>query len=1725
MEFRVKCSATNPGEAVFIVGSCPELGAWDTKKGLPCITTAQVFPMWTSANIALPPDAGKVEFKIVVQPQERGNPDKARWEGGANKVLMVPHAKEGGLAAVHCEFGKDGVRTEVSMRMRQESRTLYEIPEDSAPPPEEEAEDIGALRLGSRRANTSRHLLMNSDGSIDVDMSRTPSLMMIDLNDFEAEAETHEKELVELERERLNKIQRRIPSGCLLEEMRKVTDYADPSNTVLLQGFNWNSWEAGKGDWYSIVASKVGMFEEMGITDIWLPPCSQSVAPQGYLPSQLFNLDGSKYGNQASLEALLSKLHDAGIRGVADIVINHRCGDKQDSQGRWNVFTTGMEARPSFAGVMDWQGWAITLGDKFSDGSGQHAPGHYDQKFDAAPDIDHKNQKVQQSINIWMRWLRLQVGFDAWRFDFVKGYGAEYVGLYCKKTEPAWAVGELWCDMEYDHEGLRHNQNKNRQDLCNWVNGTDKTCTAFDFTTKGILQEACRNCQYWRLRDSDGKPPGMLGWMPKYAVTFIDNHDTGSSQGHWPFPNDKVLVGYAYIITHPGIPSVFWDHIMDWGDDHRRRISDLLKARRDSGIPVDAPVSIKSAEHDQYIAEIGSPPALRVALGPKHAGDPGGNYWSAGPAGKEYRVWIHKEEAKEDAARKVLQAEEARKAEEAKKVDAARKAEEARRAEESRKTEEARKAEQAKAAASEASPKSPAFEPPPRKSEQPISAEDGRSYLSLRLPKHLSESGCRVVVCGEVPSLGAWNPSMAPEMQRSEGKCVMCQVPEGVRAGTLFKYVVIKDGAKPKWETGRPDRTWPDLEVAPPTHIFDSTEDESSTKVVRTFSKLSVANGMPADEFAEQIAKENRERPSYRTKLDLSRKLLVDSQLGSLRELACLQAYLTFVASGQIKCEEDGRHFRPCAAANTAKAVTEALWHLAANGDAECFIARRIFPSLPSYADQFTCSVPMTRIRDIAHRGDIPKHMKDEIKHKLQNKLHRCADPGDLVTLDRLMERVHREGCYSPAFVRELEIFHVELREFFNASGLDDTANQVANEDGSVKPAVDKFLGLKRGGADAFQQLLALTELRKEVQLKVEAQQTTLRLDLELEKYSFVLLSQIAQGLDGGGQGSSDWWQRLLRALEQALVQSELSGIAQEECAVVARELAAVGPHLGDASKAPFAPQRAAASADRAMRICFLLQQQLEEAYAGVPALGRALGIDAHAVSVFVEAELRASVLFQISKLVQLAMKNAKVAAGLPLWTAISAGAVAGIVVQCEALSETWSKELPAKGAIVFCNEAGGDEEIPQRCRGIILARELPVLSHLALRARQLGVVFACTSEAKLFGEVKAAAKAGAAVRLTSEASGGVRVEPVSEAELVDCQGKGEKAGDKSKATSGPAKVGELSLKEDKVLAAIDLSKSPQTVGAKAASSGKLEVLAAEGGFRVPKGLAVPFGVMRQCVKGTAFDAALAALTAALDSKSDKIESCAQAVREAVEQCEVPGAVLDALQAGLPKGTVRVAVRSSANSEDLEGVSGAGLHDSVLGVDVQDRSCLQKAVQQVWSSLFTLRAVQSRHAAGMPLFEGIAMGVLVQPMVALPGRAYAFIAFSKDVVGKDTGAVYVEVCVGLGETLASANEPGTPYRLLIRKEAPHEVKVLSLASYSFGLQDAVGGPERTRVDYSAERLSTDLPFLKKVAQDIASVAVCIEKGYGVPMDMEGVVLEESSGREIHLVQARPIVEG
>lgn len=63
------------------------------------------------------------------------------------------------------------------------------------------------------------------------------------------------------------------------------------------------------------------------------------------------------------------------------------------------------------------------------------------------------------------------------------------------------------------------------------------------------------------------------------CVALSCSHDTGSTQAHWPFPHNRVGQGYAYILTHPGMPCIFWDHFFEWGDILKNEITSLLQVR------------------------------------------------------------------------------------------------------------------------------------------------------------------------------------------------------------------------------------------------------------------------------------------------------------------------------------------------------------------------------------------------------------------------------------------------------------------------------------------------------------------------------------------------------------------------------------------------------------------------------------------------------------------------------------------------------------------------------------------------------------------------------------------------------------------------------------------------------------------------------------------------------------------------------------------------------------------------------------------------------------------------------------------------------------------------------------------------------------------------------------------------------------------------------------------
>ncbi len=385
-------------------------------------------------------------------------------------------------------------------------------------------------------------------------------------------------------------------------------------DTILLQGFYWTSCKTHS--WWHTIEDKADEIAASGFDIVWLPPSSDSLSCEGYMPRRLYVQD-SKYGGKEELKKAISSLRSKGVKVIADLVLNHRVGTKD-----WADFTDPK-----------WGPDSVCSDDEWGKGKGEPDTG---KGFHAARDIDHTKKYVRESVINWLGWLKSSSGYSGWRYDYARGIAPKYFRIYNEATSPVFSVAEIWDDLDIS------NPDSHRQALCDWMNSAGGEIKVFDFTTKGVLQYALRNNQYWRLRDKYGSPSGLIGWWPGNAVTFIDNHDTaqrgedGSVHKSWPFPSNKVLMGYAYILTHPGVPCVFWPHFFDWGI--KDGIKELIRVRKGRGINSASRVNIVKASSRLYCAIIDGKIAVKLGF----------DYWIPGSgweeiaAGYGYKIWVKK---------------------------------------------------------------------------------------------------------------------------------------------------------------------------------------------------------------------------------------------------------------------------------------------------------------------------------------------------------------------------------------------------------------------------------------------------------------------------------------------------------------------------------------------------------------------------------------------------------------------------------------------------------------------------------------------------------------------------------------------------------------------------------------------------------------------------------------------------------------------------------------------------------------------------------------------------------------------------------------------------------------------------------------------------------------------------------------------------------------------------
>ena len=885
--------------------------------------------------------------------------------------------------------------------------------------------------------------------------------------------------------------------------------------------------------------------------------------------------------------------------------------------------------------------------------------------------------------------------------------------------------------------------------------------------------------------------------------------------------------------------------------------------------------------------------------------------------------------------------------------------------------------------------------------------------------------------------------------------------------------------------------------------IWDSSQSASAREPT---SDNASAQPLPSavvqgGDFASQLAAGDRRNRSWREKLELVTELL-EKPLPAIKsdQLVDIAIYLRFLGTGAISCSEDGRHFRPAHHARLSSRIQQQLARFKAADDR--FVLRKIYPWLPSSSATFQRPEPLTRIRDIAHRNDIGSDLKREIKTRLQNKLHRCAGPEDLVTSSEILERICAKGAnYPPAFVEQFRIFHEELKEFFNARSLDDRLKALRSKaTPSLATLVDRFLGQKAnvGLPEQLGLLQTLTELRGAFANLVSGKsahetQEIMLADISLEDFAFTLLSQISNACDKAAPDEA--MKAGTESLILALTNLSLNGINPPETLAVLSELRSWGIPRPATGREEIL--RLGASLLRCRRLAQDFSAQVIAVFANeAEKLGRALGVAEHACRVFAEADIRSHLIFQVSKFADALLRQTRDRLGLSSWDVIVPGRAQG---RAQALNSLANWRDTGQGpVVVILKHSNGDEEIPKSVVAIVLAHEMAHLAHLSVRARQAGVVFATCDEASQFDRFLTTE--GNMISVTAFPDG-VLWEPAPEK--------------LSTSRSASRAVPEILEPDLSITPSWIPIESVQIIngGAKSVGMRRLTDLSHSQSnlFATPWGIIIPFGVMK-----AAFDAApgLAQDYWRLAGEIDALEghefaSTLERLQNLVQQLKVPDEITAEVRRRIGEDSA-VIVRSSANCEDLAGFAAAGLHESVPNVSP---SALESAIRQVWASLWTRRAAESRRAAGIR-HEQAYMAVLIQEFF---DPEVAFVLHTVDPASGDPNSLYAEIVVGLGETIASGSTAGSPYRLSYEKpDGP--AKILAFANFSHALRTNPGGGLRKEtLDYSQVRLSKEFVELEKLARHLTKVGTIVERALGGPQDIEGFV----SNDRIYLVQARP----
>ncbi|XP_010520833.1 PREDICTED: alpha-glucan water dikinase 2 isoform X2 [Tarenaya hassleriana] len=499
--------------------------------------------------------------------------------------------------------------------------------------------------------------------------------------------------------------------------------------------------------------------------------------------------------------------------------------------------------------------------------------------------------------------------------------------------------------------------------------------------------------------------------------------------------------------------------------------------------------------------------------------------------------------------------------------------------------------------------------------------------------------------------------------------------------------------------------------------------------------------------------------------------------------------------------------------------------------------------------------------------------------------------------------------------------------------------------------------------------------------------------------------------------------------------------------------------------------------------------------------LGHSLCIDKHAINVFTEEVIRAGPGAALSTLINRFDPVLRKIANLGCWQIISSADASGFVVCVNELITVQNK-IYSKPTVIVANKVSGEEEIPDGVVAVLTPSMPDVLSHVSIRARNSKICFATCFDQHVFWKLKS--KEGRAISIHTKSTDLVISDGISSDDFVRI----------IHITSGPEEYKGKSFCGKYVISLEEFTS--ERVGSKSCNikflRGKVPSW-----IKIPMSIAVPFGSFESVLSDNANKDVANKIQTLKNAINGGDLTKLKAIQEAILQMTAPMALMNEL-----KNRIR--------SERMPW----------FGDEASwNRSWL--AIKKVWASKWNERAYLSCKKTKLN-HDAVSMAVLIQEAIC---GDYAFVIHTNNPISGDSSEIYTEIVKGLGETLVGAY-PGRAMSFITKKTNLRSPAVITYPSkriglYSkpsiifrsdsnsedlegyagAGLYDSVLMDEANEVvlDYSKERLVTDKAFQVSLFSRIAETGDVIERLYGCPQDIEGVVKDGT----VHVVQARPQV--